>query len=147
MCQFDENCVIIDGVRVPHWKTSKEPLWRHTNGFLNILREYCTSECFDKYSPPTSNLVIEIVCSKDLAQKSYFNGFFRYFNGQLRNRRPRYGHIRHQRLQIYKNWRFVFEFAQIFILTGFPFFRRPFWLENISRYRWFAIPYKAFSWR
>ena len=103
-------------------KTSKEPLWSRTNECLHIFREYCTLECFVEYSPPSSNLVIEIVCSKDLAQKSYFNGFFHYFNGQLRNRLPRYGHIRHQRLQIYKNWRFVLEFAQIFVLTGFPFF-------------------------
>ena len=122
MCHFDENCLIINRVRMPHRKTSKWSLWRHTNGFLHISRKRCTLECFVEYSPPTSKFVIEIVFSIDLAQKSYFNGFFRYFNGQLRNRRPRYGHIRHQRPQIYNNRRFVFEFAQIFILTVFPFF-------------------------
>ena len=110
----------------------------------HISRERCTVLCFVEYSPPTSNLVIKMVFVKDLAQKSRFNDCFRYL--QLRNRRPNYGHIRHQRLQIYKNKRFVFEFAQIFVLTGFPFFFwRPFWLEDISRNRWFAIPYTAFS--
>ena len=53
--------------------------------------------------------------------KIRYIGCFRYFNGQLRNGRPNYGHIRHQRLQIYKKWRFVFEFTQI-VLTGFPGF-------------------------
>ena len=66
--------------------------------------------------------MIEIVCVKYLSQKSRFIGCFRYFNGQIRNGRPNYGHIRHQRLQIYKKRRLVFEFAQIFDLTGFPFF-------------------------
>ena len=48
--------------------------------------------------------------------------YFRYFNGKLRNGRPKYGHIRHQRIQINNNHRFVFRFSQILCLTVFPLF-------------------------
>merc|ERR1711963_950290 len=48
--------------------------------------------------------------------------YFRYFNGKLRNRRPKYGHIRHQRIHINNNHRFVFRFSQILCLTVFPLF-------------------------
>ena len=48
--------------------------------------------------------------------------YFRYFNGKLRNIRPKYGHIRHQRIQINNNHRFVFRFSQILFLTVFPLF-------------------------
>ena len=43
--------------------------------------------------------------------------YFRYFNGKLRNERPKYGHVRHQRIQINKNQRFFFFFSRILFLT------------------------------
>ena len=69
--------------------------------------------------------------------------YFRYFKGLLCNGRPKYGHIRHQRCQINVNQRFLFRFLQIFVLTGFPFLRPPFWIEDMNQKCWFAIPYNA----
>ena len=51
----------------------------------------------------------------------YFR-YVRYFNGKLRNGRPKYGQIRHQRIQINNNDRFVFRFSQTLCLTVFPLF-------------------------
>jgi len=48
--------------------------------------------------------------------------YFRYLNGKLRNRRPKYGHIRHQRIKINNDLRFLFLFFQILCLTVFPLF-------------------------
>ena len=48
--------------------------------------------------------------------------YFRYFNGELRNGRPKHGHNRHQRIQINNNHRFVFRFSQNLCLTVFPLF-------------------------
>ena len=67
---------------------------------------------------------------------------------KLRNGRPKDGHVLHQRLKINKNWHIGFRFSQILVLTVFLllfFFRRPFWIEDRNRKRWFAIPYKTIS--
>ena len=66
-------------------------------------------------------------------------------DGQSFNGRPYYGHIRHQRLQMNIYQRFVFRFLQN--LEHVFRFGMPFWIEDINRKRWFAIPYKAMSWR
>ena len=39
MCQFEENCTKIEGVRVPHRKTLKKPLWRHWSKIFKILEK------------------------------------------------------------------------------------------------------------
>ena len=73
--------------------------------------------------------------------------YIRYLNGLLRNGRPRKGHIRHQRVQINTNQGFVFQISQNFILTVFRFFWRPYWIQDMNRKYWFAIPFKTMSWR
>ena len=94
---------------------------------------------------PSFTTVTETVCVVELISILRNFRYFRYFNGQLCNGRPKYGHIRHQWFQINLNQCFVFRFLQILVLTVFPFFRRPFWIEDMNRKRWFAIPYKAMS--
>ena len=113
--------------------------------FLPILREFNVNSIFYRVFSPTFISVPETFCVVELISKFRNFRYFRYFNGQLCNGRPKYGHIRHQRFQINLNQCFVFRFLQILVLTVFPFFRRPFWIEDMNQKRWFAIPYKAMS--
>ena len=115
------------------------------NVFLQNLRKLNVDSIVIEYVTLTLISVPETVCIVELS--SIFRNFryFRYFNGQLCNGRPLYGHIRHQRFQINLKQCFVFRFLQILILTGFPLFWQPFWIEDMNRKRWFAIPYKAMS--
>ena len=113
--------------------------------FLPILRKLNVNSIFFRIFSPTFISVPKTFSVVELISKFRNFRYFRYSNGQLCNGRPKYGHIRHQRFQI--NQCFVFQFLQILVLTVFPFFRRPFWIEDMNGKRWFAIPYKAMSWR
>ena len=132
MCQFEVNCITIKGVRVPPWKKPNWPIWRNTHECLHIFSKCCTLDFFSEYSQPILILVIGKKCVKDLAQKSCFIGCFRYFNSQLRNGQTNYGDIRHRRLQMYKNWRFVFECAHFFRLIKIAClqFYTKYWVED-----------------
>ena len=118
-----------------------------TDHFFPILRKLKVDSIFCRvFRPnfvtvPETGIVVELI--------SNFRNFryYRYFNGHLCNGRPKFGHIRHQRCQINVNQRFVYRFSQILFLTVFPFLRPPFWIEDMNRKCWFAIPYKAMRWR
>ena len=111
------------------------------------MREWKVHSIFYRVLIPTFKTISETGCVVEL--KSNFRNFhyFRYSNGQLCNRRQKYGHIRHQRCQINVNQRFVLRFSQILVLTGFPFLRPSFWIEDMNQKCWFGIPYKAMRWR
>ena len=97
------------------------------NGFLPKLRKWKVHRKVYRVFIPTFKTILETVCVLEL-ESSFLNfRYFRYFNGQLCNGRPNYGHIRHQRCQININQRFIFRFSQILFLTVFPFLRPPFW--------------------
>ena len=98
------------------------------------------SGVFQSISLLSSTSVTETMyCIAD--HKSLKRPLFPLFNGKLRNGRPKYGHIRHQRIQINKNQRFVFRFSRILFLTVFRYFRRPYWIEGTNRFvNWFANP-------
>ena len=90
--------------------------------FLPILRKQNVNRIFYKVFSPTFISVPETFYVVELVSKCSNFRYFRYFNGQLCNGRPLYGHIRHQRFQINLNQCFVFRFLQILVLTVFPFF-------------------------
>ena len=113
--------------------------------FLLKLSKMNVNSIFYRVISPTFISVHETFCVEKLISKFRNFRYFRYFNGQLCKGRPKYGHIRHQRFQINLNQCFVFRCLQILCLTVIPFFRRPFWIEDMNRKRWFAIPYKAMS--
>ena len=98
--------------------------------FLPNWRKLNVNSLFHGVLSPSFTTVPETVCLVELI--SILRNF-RYFNGQLFNGRPFYGHIRHERLQINMYQCFVFQFSQIFVLTGFPFFRWPYWIEDITK--------------
>ena len=104
-------------MRVPHWKTAKKAVMTSSKQNFQYLRKNTFS--FRRLEPPSV-----YVCNQYLNMCIIFPNYryFRYFNGKLRNGRPKYGHIRHQRIQINNNHRFVFRFSQILCLTVFPLF-------------------------
>ena len=87
-----------------------------------ILPKFETFDFLEMIFESTTLTLTTIMVKLSVIQSTQiFHHFpsFRQFNGKVRNRRPEYGHICHQQLQIYrpKNSRFVFECAQIFVLT------------------------------
>ena len=68
---------------------------------------------FPEYFTVTATTVTKTIFEVQLTLKCQNVRYFRYFNGKLRNGRPKYSHIRHQRIQINSNYRFVFRFSQI----------------------------------
>ena len=103
-------------MRVPHCKTAKKAVMTSSKRNFQYLRKNTFS--FRRLPPSV------YVYNQYLNMCKIFPNYryFRYFNGKLRNGRPKYGHIRHQRIQINNNHRFVFRFSQILCLTVFPLF-------------------------
>ena len=122
MCKLDANSTKNEDVRVPHLKTTKTAIMTSFNVFSKLLKRWNVFHCFSKYFTVTATTVTKTVCEVQLTSKCQNFRYFRYFNGKLRNGRPKYGHIRHQRIQINNNHRFVFRFSQILCLTVFPLF-------------------------
>ena len=103
-------------------KQQKRPLWRHQSKIFNIWGKI--HFLFEGWGAPPPKPPSVYVYNQYLTMRNSFPNYryFRYFNGKLRNRRPKYGHIRHQRIQINNNHRFLFLFFQILCLTVFPLF-------------------------
>ena len=147
ICQLNKIHTHYDDCRALKLKLSNRTLWRHFTFFFKILENWTSTVYFIEVSVLFFISAPKTFCVVELISKFRNFRYIRYFNGQLCNGRPKYGHIRHQRFQINLKQCFVFQFLQILVLTVFPFFRRPFWIEDMNRKRWFAIPYKAMSWR
>ena len=74
-----------------------------------------------------------------------------YFTRKKCYLHKKYGHIRHQRLNLNTKQCFVFCFTQILILTVnsaiFLWSSRPYWIEEINGKRSFAILNNVMSWK
>ena len=103
-------------------KQQKRPLWRHQSKIFNIWGKI--HFLFEGWGAPPPKPPSVYVYNQYLNMCKIFPNYryFRYFNGKLRDIRLKYGHIRHQRIQINNNHRFVFRFSQILCLTDFPLF-------------------------
>ena len=109
-------------MRVPHLKTAKKPLWRHQSKIFNVRGK--THFLLEGWGAPPPKPPSVFVYNQYLNMCKIFPNYryFRYFNGKLRNRRPKYGHIRHQRIKINKKQHFVFLIFSNFVFNGFPLF-------------------------
>ena len=81
--------------------------------FLNFLNNWNAFYCFPEYFTLTATTFTKTVYVVWLNQNVKISVIFRNFNGKLRNGRPKYCTIRHQRIQINSNHHFVFRFAKI----------------------------------
>ena len=109
-------------MRVPHCKTAKKAVMTSSKQNFNIWGK--THFLLEGWGAPPPKPPSVYVYNQYLNMCKIFPNYryFRYFNGKLRNGRPKYGHIRHQRIQINNNHRFVFRFSQTLCLTVFPLF-------------------------
>ena len=106
-------------------KQQKRPLWRHQSKIFNIWGKI--HFLFEGWGAPPPKPPSVYVYNQYLNMCKIFSNYryfryFCYFNGKLRNGWPRYSNIRHQRIQINNNHRFVFRFSQNLCLTVFPLF-------------------------